>query len=297
MANSGKINAAARALGLTPPAVTLQIQQAEAAAGTPLFERSGSGFEPTDAGRAVLAAARDIDRRMTLLADEVAAIRGATLGTLRLGAVSTAKYFTPALIAGFAAAHPGIDVRLTVGNRAAIIAALKSKDIDIALMGRPPRQAEVDTLLVGPHPLVIVAAPDHPLAAVAVIPKRRIAGEHFLVREPGSGTRMALELFFGDIPGRLDAIGTEFNSNETIKQAVMARLGIALISAHTIALELELGRLAILDVADTPIERQWFAVSEAGRRRSPAMEVFRGFIGDRGADYLPKVSSAGDTAN
>ncbi len=287
----GKVSAAAREIGLTAPAVTLQIQQAEAAAGTALFDRSGEGFRPTDAGRAVIAAAHDIEQRLALLVDEVAAIRGATRGTLRLGAVSTAKYFTPRLIAGFGAEHPGIDIRLTIGNRAAIIAALEAQEVDIALMGRPPRHAQVNTYLVGEHPLVIVAAPDHPLAAARRIPRRRIAEEKFLVRESGSGTRMSLELFFGDIPGRLDTLGVEFNSNETIKQAVMARMGVAFISAHTIALEIELGRLAVLDVVGTPVMRQWFAVTRADRADSPAMATFKAFIAAEGAGYLPMLPS------
>ena len=286
----GKISAVAREIGLTAPAVTLQIQQAEGAAGTALFDRGGEGFRATDAGRAMVAAARDIEQRLALLSDELSAIRGATLGTLRLGAVSTAKYFTPRMIAAFGANHPGIDIRLTIGNRAAIIAALQDQEIDIALMGRPPRHAAVNTYLVGEHPLVIVAAPDHPLARARRIPKRRIAEEPFLVREPGSGTRMSLELFFGDIPGRLDNLGVEFNSNETIKQAVMARMGVAFISAHTIAMEVELGRLAVLDVVGTPIKRQWFAVSRADRPHSPAVAPFKTFVARQGATYLPQLA-------
>lgn len=286
-----KINAAARELGLTAPAVTLQVQQAESAAGTTLFDRSGEGFRATDAGHAMVSAAHDIEQRLQLLSDELSAIRGATRGSLRLGAVSTAKYFTPRLIAGFAEDHPGIDIRLTIGNRAAIITALQEQEVDVALMGRPPRHAALNTFLVGDHPLVIVAAPDHPLVGARRIPKRRIAQEPFLVREPGSGTRMSLELFFGDIPGRLDNLGVEFNSNETIKQAVMARMGVAFISAHTIAMEVEIGRLVVLDVVGTPIKRQWFVVSRADRPSSPAMAKFKGFIAQRGSDYLPSLGS------
>jgi DNA-binding transcriptional LysR family regulator len=283
----GKINLAARCLGLTAPAVTLQIQQAESAAGGTLFERSGDGFRATDAGRAVIATAHDIDQRLLLLGEELAAIRGAERGLLRLGAVSTAKYFAPPMIAGFAEEHPGIDVRLTVGNRAAIIAALQDREIDIALMGRPPRHAAVSPYLIGDHPLVIVAAPDHPLAGKKRIPKRRIAEETILVREPGSGTRMSLELFLGDIPGWLDRLGPEFSSNETIKQAVMARMGVAFISAHTIAMELEFGRLMVLDVVGTPVMRQWFAVIRSDRPASPATAAFKTFLARRGQTFLP----------
>lgn len=285
----GQINLAAREIGLTPPAVTLQIQHAEAMVGTALFERNSEGFRATDAGRAVIDAARDIELRLATLKDDIVSIRGAGLGRLRLGAVSTAKYFVPRLMAGFAEERPGIEISLTIGNRAAIIEALSEQQIDIALMGRPSRKTPVETTLLGDHPLVIIAAPDHPLAGKRQISKQRIAEEAFLVREPGSGTRTSLELFLSDIPGRLDNLGTEFSSNETIKQAVMAGMGIAFISAHTIAMEVEIGRLAVLDVADTPVLRQWFVVRRADRARSPAMDAFESFVSNYGRDFLPAI--------
>jgi len=288
----GRINLAARALGLTAPAVTLQVQQAEEAAGIVLFERRLEGFRTTDAGRAFVAAAKDIDRRLMLLDDEILAIKGAGQGSLRLGAVSTAKYFVPRLIGGFAEVHPGISLRLTIGNRAAIIDALNDQEIDFALMGRPPRQADVKTALIGHHPLVIIAAPDHPLAGEAKIGKARLAGETFFVREQGSGTRMSFELFLGDIPGRRDTLDAEFGSNETIKQAVMAGMGLAFISAHTIALEVELGRLAVLDVVGMPVIRQWFVVSRADRLTSPAMAAFKAFAVTRGESFLPVLGGS-----
>jgi LysR family transcriptional regulator, low CO2-responsive transcriptional regulator len=285
----GQINLAAREIGLTPPAVTLQMQQAEAMVGTPLFERTNEGFRATDAGRAVIAAANDIERRVATLEDDIVAIRGAGLGRLRLGAVSTAKYFVPRLMAGFAEERPGISVSLSIGNRAAIIEALNDQQIDVALMGRPSRQTPVESTLLGDHPLVIIAAPDHPLAGRKQISKQRLAEEAFLVREPGSGTRTSLELFLSDIPGRLDNLGTEFSSNETIKQAVMAGMGVAFISAHTIAMEVEIGRLAILDAVGTPVLRQWFTVRRTDRAQSPALQAFESFVRRSGRDFLPSV--------
>lgn len=292
----GKINLAAREIGLTPSAITLQIQQLEGEAGVALFDRTGEGLRPTDAGRAVVAAARAIENRLTELSDELAAVGEARRGTLRLGAVSTAKYFAPFLVAAFKAEHPGIELRLTVGNRAATIEALANQSIDVALMGRPPRRVAVQPLLIGEHPLVVVARPDHPLAAERRIAKSRIAEETFLIREPGSGTRSSFDVFFGDLPGRLDEPGFEFVSNETIKQAVMAGLGIGFISAHTIATEIELGRLAILDVVDTPVRRQWFAVSRTDRAPSPTMSAFREFIVRRGREFLPALVPAAEKA-
>jgi DNA-binding transcriptional LysR family regulator len=285
----GKINLAARELGLTPSAVTLQIQQAEAELNAALFDRTRDGFRATAAGLAVIAAAQAIDARMNQLADELIAVRDSGRGILRFGAVSTAKYFAPALAAAFMAEFPGIEVRLRIGNRASIIADLAERNVDVALMGRPPWQVAVQSFLLGEHPLVIIAAPGHALAGARRIAKRRIAEETFLVREQGSGTRSSLELFFADVPGRADRLGPEFGSNESIKQAVMAGLGVAFISAHTIATEVELDRLIILDVADTPVRRQWFAVNLLDRSPSPAMTAFRSFIARRGSEFLPTV--------
>jgi DNA-binding transcriptional LysR family regulator len=281
-----KINLAARELGLTPSAVTLQIQQAEAELESTLFDRTRDGFRATTAGVAVIAAAQAIDA----LADELIGVRTSGRGILRFGAVSTAKYFAPALAAAFMAEFPGIEVRLRIGNRASIVTDLAERNVDVALMGRPPWQVAVQSFLIGEHPLVIIAAPDHPLATDRHISKRRIAAETFLVREHGSGTRSSLELFFADVPGRTDRLGQEFGSNESIKQAAMAGLGVAFISAHTIATEVELGRLVILEVIDTPVRRQWFTVNLLDRSSSPAMTAFGDFISRRGAEFLPAVA-------
>lgn len=290
----GKINLVARETGLTSPAVTLQLQQAEASAGTPLFDRTRDGLQMTDAGRVFVATAQTIELQLAMLADELAAIRGVGHGTLRLGAVSTAKYFVPQLIGAFTEMYPGIDLRLSIGNRAATIAALELREIDFALMGRPPRHLPVSTYLIGAHPLVIIAPPDHPLTGEPGIARSRIVEEPWHVREPGSGTRNALDLFFGEAPSQGTFRRTEFSSNETIKQAVMAGLGIALISAHTIAMEVELGRLAILDVVGTPVRRQWFLVGRADRNASPAMAAFRSFISQHGAEFLPVLKPPPD---
>jgi DNA-binding transcriptional LysR family regulator len=284
-----KIVLAAKELGLTQPAVSLQLREAENLIGAPLFDRTVEGMRPTAAGLAVVDAARAIEERLRVLADEVEAIVGGRKGALRLGVVSTAKYFAPAIMAAFMREHPGIEMSLWVGNRAETIAALHTHGVDIALMGRPPREVQVRAALFGEHPLVIIAAPDHPLAQTRDITKDRVAKEHFLVREPGSGTRISLDIFLADIPGRLDNPGVEMGSNETIKQAVMAGLGVALISAHTIAQEVETRRLVILDVVGMPIRRQWFSVSRLDRSMTPAMRAFEDFLKAEGAKFLPAL--------
>jgi DNA-binding transcriptional LysR family regulator len=287
IATSGKIVNAARLLGLSAPAVTIQLRQVEEDAGIELFDRTNEGMRPTAAGLAFIEAAQMIEERLRLLEDQIDAIKGLRIGTLKLGVVSTAKYFAPRLMAAFMKEHPDIEMRLSIGNRAETIANLKGHDVDIALMGRPARDIPVRASAFGDHPLVIIAPPDHPLAHMRDISKERIAQEHFLIREPGSGTRISLEIFLGEVPGRLDDLGVEMGSNETIKQAVMAGLGIAFISAHTIASEVEAGRMVILDVAGMPIRRQWFAVTRRDHAISPAMATFHDFLMRKGAMYLP----------
>ncbi|MCP4316880.1 MAG: LysR family transcriptional regulator [Hyphomicrobiales bacterium] len=282
-----KISSAAKELGLTGPAITLQLKQLEEEVGLPLFDRTPEGMRPTAAGRRVLEAAHSVQERLYMLDEELTAFKGGQRGTLRLGAVSTAKYFAPRLIAAFKDRHPAIQIELFVGNRAETIGALHKHSVDIALMGRPPADLKVKASVFGDHPLVIIAPSDHHLSSRREITKSEIAAEEFLVRESGSGTRISLEIFFADVPTKLDNLGTEMGSNETIKQAVMAGLGVAFISAHTIEQELQLGRLAILDVVGMPIRRQWFSVSRADRAQSPAMGVFQEFLTQQGPRYLP----------
>jgi len=177
-----KIVTAAKELGLTQPAVSLQLREAEQLIGAPLFDRTVEGMRPTAAGLAVVEAARAIEERLRILSDEVDAIVGGRKGQLRLGVVSTAKYFAPAIMAAFMREHPGIEMSLWVGNRAETIAALQNHSVDLALMGRPPREVQVRSALFGEHPLVIIAAPNHPLASRKGITKEEVAKEHFLVR-------------------------------------------------------------------------------------------------------------------
>ena len=283
----GKIVSAAAELGLTPPAVTLQLQQLEHETGLVLFDRTPDGMRATTAGLAVLDTAQAIEERLRVLSDEIDAVKGVKRGSLRLGVVSTAKYFAPRLMAAFMANFPGIEMKLAVGNRAETIESLKNHSLDIALMGRPPPGIPVRAVVFGDHPLVIIAASDHPLVKQRDITKERIAGESFLMRESGSGTRISMEIFMRGVAGWMDNPGIEMDSNETIKQSVMAGLGVAFISGHTVAYEVETGRLALLDVIGMPLRRQWFAVARSDRAMTPAMGAFHDFLAKSGARYLP----------
>lgn len=284
----GSFAGAAQALHLTPPAVTLQMRQLEESAGLPLLERSGTRLGATQAGQEVANAAQRVELAISDCAEALSGLRGLKGGRVSIGVVSTAKYFAPHALGAFARAFPSVEIRLEVGNRSMIIAALEANTLDLALTGRPPEHLEVDRAPIGPHPHVIVVRPDHPLAQKRRLAASVLADETFLVREPGSGTRNLMERFFAE--SRVTPrVGMEMASNETIKQAVMAGLGIAFLSAHTVSAELTDRRLAMLDIAGLPVVRQWFIVRLARRRLLPAAQALRQFLIDEGEKFLPPM--------
>ncbi len=283
--------AAAEACHVTPPAVTMQMQQLEAAAGLPLFDRNGRGLTLTAAGREVLAAAEKIDAVLADCAAGLAALKSLASGRVTVGVVSTAKYFAPQMLAAFARLHPTIEIELIIGNREDTIAAFNDWRFDIAVMGRPPEDIAVESAPIGDHPQVIIAPPDHPLAGRRAIQPPDIAGEKMLMREPGSGTRLLAERFLAR-HGVKARVSMEISSNETIKQAVIAGLGIAFISAHTIAAEIADRRLAVLDVVGLPELRHWFVVRPAAKRLMPAARALRDFLVAEGRQFLPNAADA-----
>jgi len=287
VAEAGSLVAAAIFLNMTPAALTARLKGLEAEVGMPLFDRTGAGLKLNAAGEIARDLARAVDRAMREFVETMRAVRAGTGGRLSVGVVSTAKYFAPRLIAAFVESNPGLDLRFRIGNRDETMAALKSGEVEIALAGRPPADLPVAKARIGPHPYVMIAPPDHRLAGAGRVARAALAGEAFLFREPGSGTRSLFDYFIGDMEVRRSRAGMELGSNETIKQAVMAGLGIALISAHTIAAEIAERRLVALDVEGLPIVRQWFVLSGAERPLSAAARAFRDFAQSRGADFLP----------
>jgi LysR family transcriptional regulator for metE and metH len=258
----------------------------------PLIERNSKGIRSTDAGREIATAALRIETALAECDDALAALRGLDSGRVAIGVVSTAKYFAPQVLGAFARAHPGVEIRLEVGNRAAILAALEANTLDLALTGWPPGQLAVQKAAIGEHPHIIVARPDHPYAAGRKLDPAALVAETFLVRERGSGTRLLMERFFADARVA-PRIGMEMGSNETIKQAVIAGLGIAFISAHTVAVELTDGRLVVLDVVGLPVMRTWFIVNLAKKRLLPPAAALRQFMIDEGHVFLPSLKSGG----
>jgi DNA-binding transcriptional LysR family regulator len=282
------VTAAAKQLHLTQPAVTLQLRNLQALAGLRLIQRTSDGMLLTDAGRQVLALSERIEAAMADCETSIEMIAGKTAGRISIGAVSTAKYFVPFAISGFSRLHPDVEVTLSIGNRQEIGNALRGYDLDIAIMGRPPVGIEMDVHLIGDHPHVIIAPTGHPLARKSRLKLADLAGETFLMREPGSGTRGLMEQLF-EAGHVVPKIGMAMSSNETIKQAVIAGLGIAFISAHTVATELDERRLVTLDVDGLPVVRQWFVVARLDKVLLPPAQAMLDFLSARGAQFLPRT--------
>jgi DNA-binding transcriptional LysR family regulator len=286
------ISAAAQLLSVTPPAVSQQLQLLEdALGGVPLYERTATGMRPTEAGREVLTALERVETALTDCAAAIDALRGIGGGQVSVGVISTAQYFAPFALAAFRRTYPMFEVRILVGNRSEMISGLEKFNLDVALMGYPPEHFPVDRAIIGDHPHVIIAPPDHWLAKRRQIPLAEVARETFLLREPGSGTR-ALLLGLLSVANLPSGPRMEIGSNETIKHAVMAGMGVAMVSAHIVAAEVADGRVAILDVEGLPIIRQWFAVRRSERRLLPAAQSLWEHLRRSGAQFLPKIPQA-----
>lgn len=280
--------AAAGRLNVTPPAIALQLKIIEEEAGLPVLERAPEGLLTTPAGAEILATAAKIESAIAECSEALQALRQGKGGRVSVGVVSTAKYFAPRAFAAFTRQHPNIDIDLFVGNRADIVSELERFHRDIVIMGRPPDHIDLVTKVIGAHPHVVIAPTDHPLVRKKGLRLAQLAQEKWLVREYGSGTRLLMERLF-DEADAAPRIAMEIGSNETIKQAVMAGMGIAFLSAHTVGLELNARQLAVLDVRGLPAMRSWFAVRRADKRLLPATEMLWDYLTTRGKDFLPRM--------
>jgi LysR family transcriptional regulator, low CO2-responsive transcriptional regulator len=279
---------AAAELYLSQPAVSMQLKQLEHIIGLPLFELAGKKLHLTAAGTQFLHYARSMLQLMQEMESVFDEMKGLERGQLSISVVSTANYFMPQLLAKFIQAHPKINVSLSVANRDAVLKQLNDNVADLAIMGQPPEGADMVSQAFMQNPLVVIAAPDHPLAAHKEILPHQLAKETFLLRESGSGTRGVVERFFAGHKLPLPA-HMEMDTNESIKQSVHARIGIGIISRHAIELELETNRLCVLDVVGFPIVRDWHIVQRKDKRLSVAANAFLQFL----LDEAKRVTSAG----
>lgn len=283
----GSVSGAARKLHLTPPAVSLQLRDLEETIGLPLLERGGSGMIPTLAGQELFAANAEIQSSLARFGEVITELKGADHGVVSVGVVSTARYFAPTVLAEFMKLYKDVRIQLQVGNRETTLQKLESLEIDFAITGFPPDHFEVRKEFIAKHPQIIIASPEHQLAGQVRLPLAALKNETFLLREPGSGTRSVADKLFARIRD-LPRHGLEFGSNETIKQAVMANMGVAVISAHTVAAELHEKRLVSLDVKGLPINRKWFLVKHGHKRFLPSAQALWNFIARNGKHYLPQ---------
>lgn len=279
---------AAEELHLTQPAVFTQVRQLQDQLGAVLIERLGKRLYLTHAGETVLATAREVLGEMERLEMRLAELRGMAQGRLRVAVVSTAKYDIPRRLGEFSRRHPGITVTLTVGNREELLARLAANEDDLYVLGTPPQEADAEHHAYADNPLVVIAPPGHVLAGQALagqalagqalggggsVPPAALAAGPFLMRERGSGTRIAAERYFAG-RGLVPVVRMELGANEAIKQAVMAGLGLSVISRGSARLELESGHLTELPVEGFPLMRQWHVAWPRGKRLSVAARAF-----------------------
>ncbi|MHB1950914.1 MAG: LysR family transcriptional regulator [Acidiferrobacteraceae bacterium] len=268
---------AAQELHLTQPAVSMQIKQLEENVGTALFEQLGKKIYLTEAGRELSHYSRVIAQQLAEAEAVLGEIKGLHRGKLKISVASTANYFAPHLLATFSQRFPSATVSLNVTNRQTLLRQLENNELDMAVMGRPPDGLDLTAESFMENPLVVIAPVNHPLAHQHAIPLARLEQETFLIREEGSGTRMAMMRFFEANQFKLQA-GMEMSSAEAIKQAVQAGLGLGVVSVHTIELELAAKRLQVLDVQGFPLRRHWYIVHRKDKRLSAMAQAFKNFL-------------------
>ena len=269
---TGSVSGAAREAGVTQPTASIHLRELSEEVGLPLYEVIGRTVHLTEAGRELAAAARATQDEWEAFGQKIAALKGAERGRLRVAVVSTAKYFVPRLLGEFCAAHPGVDVALEVLNRDGVIERLRQNLDDLYIMSRPPADLALEDRVFLPNPLVVIAPAAHPLARRRAIELKALADERFILREPGSGTRLAADDFFRRQRFRPN-VRLVLGSNEAIKEAVAGGLGLAVVSSHALRHAPTPG-LAVLDVAGFPLASQWHVVYPSGRRLSPVARIF-----------------------
>lgn len=290
---TGSLTATGGALGLTTPAIHSQIKNLETALGVEMLTRSPShsGLVPTSQGKLVIGAAARIEAIIADLAAQLTALQRGKTGQVTLGVVSTAKYFAPGLVRLLNQHCPDIEIALVVGNREKIIAELVRGSLGLAIMGRPPRPPEVVAEPLGPHPHGIVVPPDHPLVGSSDVDPDLLLGETFIAREVGSGTRTLMQRYLDGFSEGREVRMIEMDSNETIKQAVIAGLGIAMLSLHTVDEELHSGRLRTLRGRGLPVIRQWYLVHLAETPLSAAAAALAKQILALNGTFLPRQTT------
>jgi LysR family transcriptional regulator, low CO2-responsive transcriptional regulator len=288
IARHNSFTRAAEELHLTQPTVSQQMKQLTKLIGMPLVEQLGKRLYLTEAGKEVLSASHEITDRLAQLESCINDLKGLEKGRLSIATTTTAKYFVPRLLGTFHKQHPAIELSLNITNQAEVLERLARNEDDLYFTGRPPQGLDIELRPVLPNPLVVVAASDHPLAREnKAISLKRMAEEPFILREPGSGTRLIVEQFFAE--NRLDLnVVMEMSSNEAIKQGIVGGLGISVLSLHTLSLDVAGSPLTCLNVEGFPIQRRWYAVYPKGKQLSIAAQMFLDFLLNEGKQIVEK---------
>jgi LysR family transcriptional regulator, low CO2-responsive transcriptional regulator len=285
VAREQSVSRAAQRLHVTQPAVSMQLRQLEQAVGVPLVQAEGRAIRLTPAGEEFETIAQRALAQLKDLDDAFAGQRSLKRGTVHLAVVTTAKYFIPMLLVAFRRKFPGVEVQLGLHNREGVLGLLARNEIDLVVMGRAPDTPPCAAEVFASNPMGIVAAPSHPLSRRRRASLSLLKDEEFVVREAGSGTRAAMERLFAAKRLKL-RIAMELPSNETIKQAVMAGMGLSFLSLRTVRHELASGRLALLDIEGLPLLRHWYVTHRSNKRLSPAAQAFKQFLVEEGGPLL-----------
>jgi LysR family transcriptional regulator, low CO2-responsive transcriptional regulator len=276
---------AAEVLYLTQPAVSMQIKQLESEVAMPLFERMGKSLFLTEAGEELLVYARNISQQLTEVNDVLDELRGSKKGRLNIAVATTATSFSLKLLGEFYKRFPGANITLDVTNRASLLNHLGNNTIDMVIMGQPPEGLDVEAESFMDNPLVVISPKEHELVGKKNIPLKVLQQETFIMREHGSGTRIAMERFFEESGYSISSV-MEMSSNEAINEAVEAGLGLGIVSKDTLELKLNLGQLKILDVESFPIMRHWYLVHRKGKRFTALMTAFKNLVQQESKEIL-----------
>jgi LysR family transcriptional regulator, low CO2-responsive transcriptional regulator len=279
---------AAEELHLSQPAVSAQVKELEGHAGLALFERIGRKTYLTEPGAALLVHSHAVLQQLHDAEETLARMKGVAGGRLNVAVISAGDYFFPRLLAHFMRRHPGVTLNLTVHNREELLHRLAENMTDLAVMVRPPQGLDIVQQPFAPHDYVIVAPPAHPLAGKRRVAVERLLRERFIIRERGSDTWMAMDEAFGPQMRDVD-VAMEIRSNETIKQAVIAGMGVSFMSGHAVAQDVQMGNLVLLDVDGFPARRHWFVVHRSTKRLPPVALAFKEFLLAEGADWLAQT--------
>ena len=274
LADTGSVSAAAKALHVTQPTASMQLKEMAQSVGLPLYELVNRKIYLTDAGKELAAVARSVAQSWDTFEQHIDAVKGLSRGKLRVAVVSTAKYFMPRLIGSFCARHPAVDVSLEILNRDGVVQRLRDNLDDLYIMSMPPADMDLTDEVLMPNPIVVIAATTDPLARRQAVPLQELAQRRFILREKGSGTRMAADQHFRKMKFRPD-VRLELGSNEAIKESVAGGLGLGVVSRHALHGHRREHGVSVIDVEDFPLPSAWHIVHPAGKRLSPLALAFK----------------------